>query len=92
MEQTVLELPRATRELWDLSEPELAMICRLIADGRVHCPNKILRAEATRLYLVWVETLNTSDRERDERERRVALLCGLRKRTIQILVRLSMKR
>lgn len=75
------------RSLWKMSEEELAESCRHIAEGS---GGGVLRAEALRLFLVWTEALNDSAQTRDERERRAALLSGLRKRTIQILVRLTM--
>lgn len=76
------------RSLWELSEAELAESCRHIAEGS---GGGVLRAEALRLFLVWTEALNDRGRTQDERERRAALLSGLRKRTIQILVRLTMR-
>lgn len=76
------------RSLWDLSEAELAESCRHIAEGRGG--GSVLRAEALRLFLVWTEALNDCGLSIDDRERRAALLSGLRKRTIQILVRLMM--
>lgn len=76
------------RSLWDLSEPDLAEICRHIAEDTD--AEDTLRSEARRLFLVWTETLNACPSDSDDRERRAALLSGLRKRTIQILVGLMM--
>lgn len=89
MERTALTPPETTRDLWDLSETELAVICRMIAEGSIDCANSMLRSEATRLFMVWVETLNGPQQTGDDREYRAALLSGLRKRTIQILVSLK---
>lgn len=89
MEQKTVDLPEAACGLWDLSETELAILCRMLANGNIDCASNTLRAEALRLFLVWVETLNGPQDTGDDREYRAALLCGLRKRTIQILVNLK---
>jgi hypothetical protein len=81
----------ARRSFWDLSDPELASSCRFIAEGHAGGGNRIVRAEALRLFMVWLEALSGKDRDGEERERRVALLLGLRKRTIQIMVNLTRK-
>lgn len=90
MEQLVFGPADATRELWDLSDRELANGCRLIAEGRLAHATRFLRAESMRLFLVWMETLQAPNCEGEQRERRAALLSGLRKRTIQLLVKLSL--
>lgn len=77
------------RSFWDLTDAQLAESCRTIAQEDNSVGNSDLRAEARRLSEVWREALDGSDRDADERERRAALLSGLRKRTIQILVKLA---
>ena len=88
MENIVFGPRAAARNLWDLSEPELAAVCRFIAEGRVRHAPSMLRTEAVQLFNVWMDTLNMPVRTGDDRESRAALLSGLRKRTIQVLVRL----
>ncbi len=89
MLETATGRPAATRKLWDLSELDLAESCRQISEGRVSGCGSMLRAEAMRLFLLWMEAMSDSA-DADEREQRAALISGLRKRTIQILVRLMM--
>jgi len=89
MEETALGIAAALRNLWDLSEPELASVCRLIGQGRVATASRMIRTEAIQLFTVWMEALNNPARTDEDRVRRAALLSGLRKRTIQILVKLS---
>ena len=88
MEEIVFGSRGVARSPWDLSEPELAAACRFIAEGRVRHAAGMLRTEAIQLFIVWIETLNMPVRTGDDRETRAALLSGLRKRTIQVLVRL----
>lgn len=67
---------------------ELAASCRMIADNGEALRVRGIRAEAMRLSTVWLETLHSPGRSAEDRARRAALLAGLRKRTIQILVKL----
>ena len=72
---------------WALSDQQLATSCIRIAQGRVPGLRPFLRAEALRLFLLWQEAMHAgSGRQREEL---VNVLAGLRKRTIQILVRIS---
>jgi hypothetical protein len=73
---------------WALSDQQLAMSCLRIAQGRVPALWPFLRAEALRLFLLWQETLHAASGRWSEQ--RVNALAGLRKRTIQVLVRMSM--
>lgn len=70
----------------------------MIAEGRSAEATATIRAEALRLFLVWNETLTAPERTAGtreqigaERETRAALVLGLRKRTIQMLVRLLVR-
>ena len=76
---------------WVLSNLELANSCKLVGEGRSGPANAPLRAEALRLFLMWREALQSSNRRGEEREERNLMVSGLRKRTIQILVRLSLE-
>jgi hypothetical protein len=73
---------------WDLTDRELAKSCRLMAEGQAMGTSGLTSAEAMRLSLVWNDAFNSPTRSGEEREKRAALIQGLRKRTIQILVRL----
>jgi hypothetical protein len=76
-------------DFWALTDKELAEVCRLIADGRCSRANSAVRGEAMRISLVWRDHLATL-RAGDDAEERAAILAALRKRTIQILVKLMM--
>lgn len=83
--------PPKMPNFWALSDLELALACREIAHSNFPGPHADIRAEAERLFVLWREVLQTPDRIGEERERRHWLSSGLRKRTIQVLVGLSMK-
>ena len=76
-------------DFWALSDKELAEVCRLVADGRCSRANSATRGEAMRVSLVWRDNL-VPLRAGDDAEERAAILSAVRKRTIQILVRLTM--
>jgi hypothetical protein len=79
-------------DFWALSDRQLAGSCVRIAQGWVPGTRPILRAEALRIYLLWKESLDAACRARDESEHQAGVLAALRKRTIQILVRISVQR
>ncbi len=85
--QTELDLGESP-DFWALSEMELAESCRLIAEGRCSRARISQRAEAMRVWMVWRDHL-TPRRTREEAEERAAILAALRRRTIQMLVKLS---
>jgi hypothetical protein len=87
----VFEQPNPTPDFWQLSDIELAKSCVLVAESRSGPGNAVLRAEAMRLFLMWREAINAPRRRGDDREQGSAMLSSLRKRTIQILVRLSLQ-
>ena len=89
MEQIVFGPADATRDLWHLSDRQLAGVCRMIVEGRLANTTGVLRAEAMRLFLVWLDALNRLPQNEEDRARSAALLSGLRKRTIQVLIKLS---
>jgi hypothetical protein len=74
-------------DFWSLSDTQLERACRMVADGRVPFSPPFLRAEAMRLFLLWRECIAEVAQERDQR---ACLLAALRKRTIQILVRIAL--
>lgn len=75
---------------WALSDIQLAKSCVLVAESHAGQTNPAVKGEAERLFLLWHDAINGRDEAGPERERRAALLSGLRKRTIQILVKLSL--
>jgi hypothetical protein len=87
--ETILDHPDPAPDFWKLSATELARSCRLVAESNSGPQNGLVRAEALRLFLLWREAITAHSRKSDNREEEIALLWGLRKRTIQILVRLS---
>lgn len=77
------------RSFWDLSDRELAASCRWMAENHLRVESPAVRAEALRLFLLWLDTLNEVGPAGEVRQHQAALLSGLRKRTIQILVKLG---
>ena len=91
MAEHVFEQPNPVPDYWNFSDGELARSCLLVAESRSGPRNALLRAEAMRVFLLWREAMNAHRGRDGEREDRVALLWSLRKRTIQMLVRLSLQ-
>ena len=86
----VFEQPVAVPNYWQFSDAELARSCVLVAESRSGPRNAPVRGEAMRLFLLWREAIN--DRGKSKvREQGAMKLWSLRKRTIQILVRMSMQ-
>jgi hypothetical protein len=78
-------------DFWALSDLQLARGCLRIAEGRLPEAKPLLRAEAVRLFLLWQDTLNAVCRTRGDIQETAGTLAALRKRTIQVLVRLSLR-
>jgi hypothetical protein len=91
MTEYVFEQPNPVPDYWNFSDIELARCCLLVAESRSGLRNALLRGEALRVFLMWREAINARRMRGEAREDRVALLWSLRKRTIQILVRLSLQ-
>lgn len=72
--------------LWSLSPLELARQCKLLAEGNAGV-EPALQEEAKRLCASWEDALDYPHEPREERSRKAALQDGLRKRTIEILIR-----
>jgi hypothetical protein len=87
----VFEQPAATPDFWQFSDAELARSCVMVAESRSGPGNSPLRAEAMRLFLLWREAIQNARRTGYRQEQGLAALWSLRKRTIQILVRLSLQ-
>ncbi len=91
MAEYVFEQPNEVSDYWSFSDVELARSCLVVADCRTGPTDAMARAEAMRVFLLWRDTLQSASPTMEEKEQKVVLLRGLRKRTIQILVRLSLQ-
>ena len=78
--------------VWSLSPAQLARQCRLIAEDDSPPIDPVLQAEARRLYAAWQEALQVPGKSFEARERAAALQAGLRKRTIEILIKSAGRR
>jgi hypothetical protein len=83
--------PAAIPDFWQFSDVELAQCCVLVAESRSGQRNAPVRAEAMRLFLMWRGAIQAKRVRGSDYERGTVLLESLRKRTIQILVRLSLQ-
>jgi hypothetical protein len=90
-EQATMNHERVQSNYWSQSDLELARNCRVLAESRSTSVDSALKAEARNLYAEWCGAINFPDDDRQERVRRAALLAALRKRTIQILVKVAPK-
>jgi len=84
------DLPGTMPDFWALSDRQLERACRMMAEGRVPVSLPLLRAEAMRLFLLWRESTTEVEETPDEGEQRACVLAALRKRTIQVLVRIAL--
>jgi hypothetical protein len=90
--QRTFDLPGAMPDFWALTDRQLERACRMMAEGRVPMSLPLLRGEAMRLFLLWREyTPAKIEETRSEGEQRACLLAALRKRTIQVLVRIALR-
>ncbi|MGB8259400.1 MAG: hypothetical protein WCE75_03575 [Terracidiphilus sp.] len=76
-------------DFWSLTPSRLASQCALIAQGSVDGADDADRAEAANLVTEWQEALDMPIQAFEDRERQAAQVGALRKRTIEILVRVS---
>jgi hypothetical protein len=83
------EFAHAIPDFWELSDEQLAKSCIAIAQGCLPHTRPFVRAEATRLFLLWRDTMNAACPTREDVEENAGALAALRKRTIQVLVRVS---
>jgi hypothetical protein len=77
-------------DFWLLSDRQLAHSCLYIARGRFPGVKPFLRAQAMRVFLLWRDTINSQRQTQADFEQGAGALAALRKRTIQLLVRLSL--
>jgi len=74
---------------WALSSSQLAAQIALIANGDQTAIDDATRVEAGLLVAEWQDALKMPEATFDDEEIRVAQLAGLKKRTIEILVKVS---
>jgi hypothetical protein len=78
-----------TLDFWSLKAVQLARECRSIANGEPGDVDPKLRSEAAQLAMEFQEALQLSQDEFEDQARRAALLAALRKRAIEILVKVN---
>ena len=76
-------------DFWSLSPAQLTRQCELIAEGGHADIDKELQGEASRLCTLWQDAQDKPDDDMDGRAGKAARRAALRKRTIEILVKLS---
>ena len=79
-------------DLWTATFPQLAEQCKLVAENHTGTIDEAYQQEAQRLYTAWQEALAMPEHDHtlhfEAGARKAAALGGLRKRTIEILVKL----
>jgi hypothetical protein len=84
-----MDRPAVKAPIWSPSPSQLATECRLIAGFDSASIDKTLREEARRLYAVWQDALEQPGENEDDHARKAVLRAGLRKRAIEILIKIS---
>jgi hypothetical protein len=79
-------------DIWSLSLAQLAEQCRLIAEGNSTAIDKKLQDEASRLYMSWTNAFDQHGDNSFEQERKALHRAGLKRRTIEILVKINRNR
>jgi hypothetical protein len=82
VEQDVIET-----DLWSLTHEQLAKQCQLIAKDSSPTIAPSLRAETERLSASWRDALQGPTNNFQKQTQQAVQLAGLRKRTIEILIR-----
>jgi len=78
-------------DIWSLSSSQLASRCRSLAEEDLSAGDRDVHSEAQRLYAEWEEARHLPNENFEEQARRSALLLALRKRTIEILVKIGLR-
>jgi hypothetical protein len=78
-------------KLWSLKSAQLEQECRLIADGKVAAASESLQTEARQLAEEWREAIKLPQNKFDDQARRAARILALRRRTIEILIKMAPK-
>ena len=79
-------------DIWSLSLAQLAEQCRLIAEGDSANIDKKLQDEAARLYVSWINAFDQHGDNSFEQERKALHRAGLKRRTMEILVKINRNR
>ncbi len=87
-----MDLENSQASVWSLTSAQLARQCRLIAENDSGSIDPALQAEAHRLYAAWQDAFRLPGSDSETRERKAAQQAGLRKRTIEILVKIALQR
>ena len=77
--------------IWSMTTRQLAEQCRVLAESQSVAVDDAVREEARRLHEAWREALDSPGDSYDERARKASLQAGLRKRTIEILIKVSQR-
>lgn len=77
--------------IWSMSSRQLAEQCKVLAEAKSGSVEDPLRAEARRLYDAWSDALNQPEDTYEDHSRKASLQAGLRKRTIEILIKVSQR-
>jgi len=76
-------------DFWALKPAQLAHECSLIATGDPAVASDSVRAEAAQLAVEWKDAINMPQDVFEDQARRAAQIAALRKRTIEILVKVT---
>jgi hypothetical protein len=82
-----MELENSRTNFWALTSSQLAAQIALIANGDLTAIDATTRAEAGLLVAEWQDALKMPKATLDDEESRVAQLAGLKKRTIEVLIK-----
>ena len=82
-----MELENSRTNFWALTSSQLAVQIALIANGDLTAIDAATRAEAGLLVAEWQDVLKMPKATLDDEASRVAQLAGLKKRTIEVLIK-----
>ena len=82
-----MEHENSRTNFWALTSSQLAAQIALIANGDLTAIDATTRAEAGLLVAEWQDALKMPKATLDDEESRVAQLAGLKKRTIEVLIK-----
>ena len=82
-----MEHENSRTNFWALTSSQLAVQIALIANGDLTAIDAATRAEAGLLVAEWQDVLKMPKATLDDEASRVAQLAGLKKRTIEVLIK-----
>lgn len=86
MDQSTLQ-----SRIWSMNSRQLAEQCRMLAEAKAGVLEEPLQAETKRLYDAWKDALDQREDAYEDHARKASLQAGLRKRTIEILIKVSQR-